>query len=474
MKDVTPEQLQAAKDDWSKANPGKTPAADDISGQAYQNFYNQALTDSGLGTGGKVQQAIQAATAAVQGLAGGDISKALAGASAPYIANVIGHSGLDDADKVLAHAAVNAALAAAQGNNALVGAGGAATAEMVGMIAVNAYGKPVSELSETEKQTVSALATLAAGLAGGLAGGSTADAAAGAQAGKTTVENNWLSVDEADRKKQLETKRDFLKQELTTSEQKELTEINQKDKTRDIAIKSVCTDGAKGGSACGALVGPAQAALDKYGEKVSYSLIYKDLYPQDAKNLEGILQGLDAGSISRDQAITAIAKESGKSWGEVATQYDSAMQAQAIAVALAGMKGMQAGKPAKTSKPPVPNADKNLNYVDEPPFNPEGTAGSAQPWSTKGRIKHVQLPNQGKIRFVPDSNYSSSNPLPRGPNNGYLDKFGNEWVKGPSRTAGQAFEWDVQLSPKGKAQLGWATRDGSHLNVSLDGRITHK
>ena len=157
---------------------------------------HQAFSESGLGTGGKVQQAIQAATAAVQGLAGSDISKALAGASAPYIANVIGHSGLDDAGKVLAHAAVNAALAAAQGNNALVGAGGAATAEMVGMIAVNAYGKPVSELSETEKQTVSALATLAAGLAGGLAGGSTADAVAGAQAGKTTVENNALSVQE--------------------------------------------------------------------------------------------------------------------------------------------------------------------------------------------------------------------------------------------------------------------------------------
>ena len=97
---------------------------------------------------------------------------------------------------MLAHAAVNAALAAAQGNNALVGAGGAATAEMVGMIAVNAYGKPVSELSETEKQMVSALATLAAGLAGGLAGGSTADAVAGAQAGKTTVENNLFGGNE--------------------------------------------------------------------------------------------------------------------------------------------------------------------------------------------------------------------------------------------------------------------------------------
>jgi filamentous hemagglutinin len=84
-------------------------------------------------------------------------------------------------------------LAAAQGNNALVGAGGAATGELIGMIASDAYGKPVSELSETEKQTVSALATLAAGLAGGLIGDSSADAIAGAQTGKTVVENNAIS-----------------------------------------------------------------------------------------------------------------------------------------------------------------------------------------------------------------------------------------------------------------------------------------
>ncbi|HGE8323678.1 DUF637 domain-containing protein [Serratia marcescens] len=115
-----------------------------------------------------------------------------------------------------------------------------------------------------------------------------------------------------------------------------------------------------------------------------------------------------------------------------------------------------------------------LAYVDEPFFNPYGTLSSGQVWSIKSRMKHVQLPNEGKIRFVPDSNYKPTNPLPRGPNKGYIDKFGNEWTKGPSRTKGQEFEWDVQLSPTGKAQLGWASRDGKHLNVSLDGKITHK
>ena len=61
------------------------------------------------------------------------------------------------------------------------------------ILQMNASFKPVSELSETEKQTVSTLATVAAGLAGGLVGDSGASAVAGAQSGKTTVENNALS-----------------------------------------------------------------------------------------------------------------------------------------------------------------------------------------------------------------------------------------------------------------------------------------
>uniref|UniRef100_UPI0036DE2CA3 DUF637 domain-containing protein n=1 Tax=Photorhabdus sp. RM322S TaxID=3342825 RepID=UPI0036DE2CA3 len=115
-----------------------------------------------------------------------------------------------------------------------------------------------------------------------------------------------------------------------------------------------------------------------------------------------------------------------------------------------------------------------LEYVKEPTFNPYGSIGAGQLWSIKGRLKYVQLPTEGKIRFVPSPKYTPNQALQKGPNNGYIDKFGNEWTKGPSRTQGQPFEWDVQLSPQGKIQLGWASRDGKHLNVSLDGRITHK
>jgi len=62
----------------------------------------------------------------------------------------------------------------------------------VGMISKAYYGKDASELDESQKQTISALASLAAGLAGGLVGGDTASAVSGMQTGKVTVENNFL------------------------------------------------------------------------------------------------------------------------------------------------------------------------------------------------------------------------------------------------------------------------------------------
>ena len=93
-------------------------------------------------------------------------------------------------------------------------------------------------------------------------------------------------------------------------------------------------------------------------------------------------------------------------------------------------------------------------------------------WTVKGRIKHENLPTRGKVRFVPPKNWDPSNPK-RGTSHGFIDKWGNEWVDGPSRTRGEAWEWDVQLSKKGKAHFGWASADGNHLNVSFQGIVTH-
>lgn len=67
---------------------------------------------------------------------------------------------------------------------------------------------------------------------------------------------------------------------------------------------------------------------------------------------------------------------------------------------------------------------------------------------------------------MPQRNYSPSEPLRKGDRGGFIDRFGNEWQKGSSRTIGYTFEWDVQLSTKGRAKLGWASKNGQYLNVS--------
>ncbi|EEZ5956473.1 contact-dependent inhibition toxin CdiA, partial [Escherichia coli] len=141
------------------------------------------------GTGSDMQRGIQAATAALQGLAGGNMAGALAGASAPELANIIGHhAGIDDntAAKAIAHAILGGVTAALQGNSAAAGAIGAGTGEVIASaIAKSLYpGVDPSKLTEDQKQTVSTLATLSAGMAGGIASGDVAGAAAGAGAGK--------------------------------------------------------------------------------------------------------------------------------------------------------------------------------------------------------------------------------------------------------------------------------------------------
>ncbi|BBT42872.1 hemagglutinin-like protein [Enterobacter cloacae] len=160
--------------------------------QAYKNVM---VT---YGTGSDMQRGIQAATAALQGLAGGNIGGALAGASAPELANIIGHhAGIDDntAAKAIAHAILGGVTAALQGNSAAAGAVGAASGELIATAIARQFYPDTdpSKLTEEQKQTVSTLASVSAGIAGGIAGGNTAGAAAGASAGKNSAENNALN-----------------------------------------------------------------------------------------------------------------------------------------------------------------------------------------------------------------------------------------------------------------------------------------
>ncbi len=154
-------------------------------------------TQEKYGTGSDLQRGIQAATAALQGLAGGNIGGALAGASAPELAHMLKSTEGDPTVNTVAHAILGGAVAALQGNSAAAGAAGAASGELAAhAIAGLLYPdvKDLSKLSEDQKQTIVTLASVSAGMAGGLAGGSTASAAAGAQGGKNAAENNATSI----------------------------------------------------------------------------------------------------------------------------------------------------------------------------------------------------------------------------------------------------------------------------------------
>lgn len=161
--------------------------------QAYRNEMAK------YGTGSEIQRGIQAATAAIQGLAGGNLAGALAGTSAPELAHLLKSTEKDPAVNAIAHAILGGAVAAMQGNNVAAGAAGAATGELAARaIAGMLYpGVKQSDLSEEQKQTISTLAAVSAGLVGGITGNSTASAAVGAQSGKNAVENNFLSSKEA-------------------------------------------------------------------------------------------------------------------------------------------------------------------------------------------------------------------------------------------------------------------------------------
>lgn len=87
--------------------------------------------------------------------------------------------------RLAAHAIANVALALVKKENALSQAAGAVTAEAMGMLSQAIYKKDTSHLTEDEKATISAYASLAAGIAGSLAGGSTQDALNAAQARTT-------------------------------------------------------------------------------------------------------------------------------------------------------------------------------------------------------------------------------------------------------------------------------------------------
>lgn len=162
----------------------------------------KADLDNEWGIGSDFQKAATAVTAALQGLAGGNIGAAISGAAAPYLATVIKNMTTDPVTgevnkgaNTLAHAVLGAVLAQAKGQDAMAGAIGAGSAPLVADYLVKeVYGKSSSgELDENQKATILALTTLAGALGSGLAGGDLGGAVVGGEIAKNEAENNSLS-----------------------------------------------------------------------------------------------------------------------------------------------------------------------------------------------------------------------------------------------------------------------------------------
>ncbi|SUX30469.1 hemagglutinin repeat-containing protein [Chromobacterium vaccinii] len=161
---------------------------------AYANSKEYKKLNDKWGTGSDFQRAAQAATAALQGLAGGNVQAAISGAAAPYLAGVV--KNMTDGNKeanVMAHALLGATLAQLKGESAAAGAAAAGASPLVAEYLQKTLYPGVDSLSEDQKQTISALTTMAGSLAGSLAGGDSVGALTGGLAAKNEVENNYLS-----------------------------------------------------------------------------------------------------------------------------------------------------------------------------------------------------------------------------------------------------------------------------------------
>lgn len=206
--DVSSYKMQAAEDETRerllKANP-------QYASYSKAELNNLIVNDAGYkavaekwGTGGSYSMAAAAVTGVLGGLGASNLGAAAAGGMAPYIANKIKQATSKVVDgkeqtnvlaNTMAHAVAGAVLAQLAGNNATAGAAGAAGGELMARAILNSMypGKQASELTQDEKQIVSALGQLAAQLSAGVASGSVEGGIQGAVAGKNAVENNFLS-----------------------------------------------------------------------------------------------------------------------------------------------------------------------------------------------------------------------------------------------------------------------------------------
>lgn len=208
----------------------------------------------------------------------------------------------------MAHAVVGAVTSYAAGNSALAGAAGAVSGEQMARLVMKQLypGREVSDLTETEKQTISTLGTLAAGLAGGVVGDGSGNAVAGAQAGKNSTENNFLGATSSDK---LDKAVEKIKQgDKSLAAANELIKLENADKRSDALVSKFTRDPSQMNSTeraelAGYLRVYAAEMEKEYGSAISQELV------------KGLLSGQDYIKRTPDSEAMASAQKIMNTWG---------------------------------------------------------------------------------------------------------------------------------------------------------------
>ncbi|WP_392551403.1 VENN motif pre-toxin domain-containing protein [Orbus wheelerorum] len=363
---------------------------------------NQEKGKTNGGMGSTVSKGIDAATAIVSGLITGDFTGGLAGASAPYIAGIIKEQTYESDDKgniryddkgdpkvnteanLIAHAILGAAVAAAQGNSALAGGIGAVSGEAAAdYIRKTLYdGRAPSDLTQAEKENISALAQLASGLAVAAgSGGNIGDVGTAVAGSKNAVENNYLYAPEDKIKTDLERQLPYLSPEDKEKAQAAIDKINQSSKEKNEALIDACQNLSS--SKCGELRQDLDAAGKSYDGKLSpddpyYHYLqsqYKDQYDgyKEINSLEFdlALKDVEAYREWKAQQLTenyGFSIETSRNlvfWERVSNT------AMAAAAAIVGPKVVQE---ATGTKPPVISTEKGTSTTANKPNNIVGEA----------------------------------------------------------------------------------------------------
>ena len=163
--------------------------------------------DKQYGVGSQFWTTGTAVTGLLAGVLGGNVQGGVAAGAAPFLAGLVKAATLEDkndsaaakaakqAANIALHGLVSAALAQAQGANALgAAAGGMTAAALSNALAQKLYGKNADDLKGNERDTLSTLVTLMGSATGLAAGGDGFSAASGANAARVEVENNTLGL----------------------------------------------------------------------------------------------------------------------------------------------------------------------------------------------------------------------------------------------------------------------------------------